>query len=490
VAKRRSKRPRKDPTKERRSIGLTGPTPEMQPYLSAIRDLPAEDGPRLAFADWLVKTGYRTWGELLRVQCELEHLPHQVMRSDCILHGRDAIARRRQEVRNEEEAAQLAMIEREYECLQRREELPLFWTREDETRDFERGLPVGSCSIDSLEAFRAAFASNPAQFDWLDTLTITNEHPGVVFDLMEMLSRPMRWGFYIDIGARKAASYEGWERLSLLDRLRSLSVNFVHDPNAEAGYSAITRLPCPALERFELFIVGFDSARLNRLASAPWPALKSLRIGNSRMSSEQFRELAECMGPRLLGLELCENEMDANVLIALCKHGLFRGVDFVDNRGAPLSDESMKALANCPEACNLTQLHLGSSGLTDAGLLMIANSPNLRNVDAVFVDNNQITDAGVEALTDSSNGKNYQRLDLSGNPIGDRSVKALVQASLPRLHELGLDEVRMTSAGALSLMQSEHFEESVGISLQYNKLAAAVRKQLRKHFGENVILQE
>src|SRR5262245_2491279 len=44
-------------------------------FLSAIRENPDDDTPRLAFADWLTETGNPDRGELIRVQIERSRVP-------------------------------------------------------------------------------------------------------------------------------------------------------------------------------------------------------------------------------------------------------------------------------------------------------------------------------------------------------------------------------------------------------------------------------
>ncbi len=39
--------------------------------LAAIREAPADDAPRLIYADWLSENGEENYGEFIRVQCAL-----------------------------------------------------------------------------------------------------------------------------------------------------------------------------------------------------------------------------------------------------------------------------------------------------------------------------------------------------------------------------------------------------------------------------------
>src|SRR5450432_1685581 len=50
------------------------PPPGYQPFLAAILDRPAEDGPRLVYADWLEEQGDADRAEFIRVQIELSCL--------------------------------------------------------------------------------------------------------------------------------------------------------------------------------------------------------------------------------------------------------------------------------------------------------------------------------------------------------------------------------------------------------------------------------
>src|SRR5262245_21710978 len=44
-------------------------------FLADIREHPADDAPRLVYADWLADHGDEARGELIRVQCRRAHLP-------------------------------------------------------------------------------------------------------------------------------------------------------------------------------------------------------------------------------------------------------------------------------------------------------------------------------------------------------------------------------------------------------------------------------
>src|SRR5262245_27199497 len=61
------------------TVGLAAPTapypPADQPFIQAICDDPAEDAPRLVYADWLEETGRPDRAEVIRVQCDLARLP-------------------------------------------------------------------------------------------------------------------------------------------------------------------------------------------------------------------------------------------------------------------------------------------------------------------------------------------------------------------------------------------------------------------------------
>src|SRR5262245_28245352 len=48
---------------------------EREAFLQAILDAPADDAPRLVYADWLEDRGEAAHAELIRVQCELARPP-------------------------------------------------------------------------------------------------------------------------------------------------------------------------------------------------------------------------------------------------------------------------------------------------------------------------------------------------------------------------------------------------------------------------------
>ena len=48
---------------------------QREAFLKAIFDAPADDLPRLVFADWLDERGESAWAELIRLQCSMHRSP-------------------------------------------------------------------------------------------------------------------------------------------------------------------------------------------------------------------------------------------------------------------------------------------------------------------------------------------------------------------------------------------------------------------------------
>ena len=59
---------------------------EREAFLKAIFDAPADDLPRLVFADWLEERAESAWAELIRLQCDLRPNPHGIEREQELIH--------------------------------------------------------------------------------------------------------------------------------------------------------------------------------------------------------------------------------------------------------------------------------------------------------------------------------------------------------------------------------------------------------------------
>jgi len=136
-----------------------------------------------------------------------------------------------------------------------------------------------------------------------------------------------------------------------------------------------------------------------------------------------------------------------------------------------IGPEGMAALANSATLKNLTNLSLPYNRIGEAGLFAIANSPHLRQLESLFLVSNDISESGVIALARSPVLQSIKYLTLNVNPIGDEAALALAESEFAEnLESLRLSRTEITSAGAAAMASSTAFLSLKSLELGANPI--------------------
>ncbi len=374
-------------------------------FFDALREQPAEDGPRLIYADWLEEHGEPDRAEFIRVQCALARLPDDD-RARPQLQVREAILREANELRWANPVRPFVTA----------------W-------EFRRGV------IDSVSVDTGQFLTNgPALFE----------------------IAPVRKVRFVDVG----------DRLIELVQARSLKhvreLDLVGNELGNRGPSLLAR--SPLLGRLDALDLGFtelDDRGLRVLAVSPaFGGLRSLRINdNSRIGAAGLRAIAESAyltdltdldlsgnglseasirplltgppGSRLVRLSIARNRLgDAGIALFAGSSVLGRMLvadSWLDLRHVELGPTGTRALAAAPGLAGASAIDLDGNAIGDAGLAALAESPHVRQLRTLKLRENRISDDGVRHLARSPLMATVVHLDLRGNLI--------TMAAQDRLHE-------------------------------------------------------
>jgi uncharacterized protein (TIGR02996 family) len=375
-------------------------------FLRTIAAAPADDAPRLVYADWLEGRGDPR-GTFIRVQCALAALP--------------AGDHRRHDL---EEAARRLLAGHAAE-----------WTRDIAGRVsgwyFHRGF------VEEITLPAAAFLEHAA--DLLRSGLIHTVRLHDVGDLAPALARFAALGqvAHLDLCGNRLGD-DGIAVLARSDavrRLRELDLSF--NSLSNGGLQAL-------------------------LDAGSWPNLTLLALqGNDRVTGRGATALAQSRSlPALGSLDLRDNDIDAPGVWALANSRTLTSLCDLGLAGNPLGGPGARVLAQSP----LLRRQLARTGLLDlrhtligpAGVQALVGDDHLRTVVSLWLDGNHVGDAGLTALSIAELPRLHE-LHLSGNGITDEGVAALAGAPvLNRLTVLDLADNAISPGGVVTLMGSPY----------------------------------
>jgi uncharacterized protein (TIGR02996 family) len=385
-----------------------------QPFLAAIVARPADDEPRLVYADYLDETGLprdAARAELIRVQIALHRLPPQDAR-------RAALAERENELLESHRAAWTAPLARLGVRFQFRRGLP-----DAVAADAALFLECGDELFDNTPAGRGrSFVSRVRLEDAARVVPALAACPL----LNHVLELDLSNG---DLGNGGAAAMLA---SAFVKNVRGLELgeNRLDDAGAIAVAKAAT---LPRLESLGLpdNDIGPDGAAA--LAASPFLAgLRELDLAGNEINEAGVRSLAH--GPamqRLIRLRLADNPLRDGAIVLAASDVFARMAandSQLDLHRCGIEAAGAVALAASPAFARIEHLNLDENYLGDAGAASLAKCGNLRTLKLV---RNQITDAGAAALL-AGNLSRLESLDLSNNRLTTRGVESLKAAARER----------------------------------------------------------
>jgi uncharacterized protein (TIGR02996 family) len=398
-------------------------SPDEQPFLDAILARPADDAPRLVYADFLADTGSpadAARSDLVRVQLALARLPDD--------HPRRA-----------------ELNDRQTGLLQRH--LPE-WSAHLRGLaagvDFRRGLP------DSVSVDAGVFAARGGElFDRTRTPSGRSYLRRVhLTDPARVLARLLACPALADVEELSLAGGDlGNGGVALLaqcphlGRLRALDLSF--NGLDDAGVRSLARSPAfPGLDRLALNDNGqitWDG--VTALAESVFLAgLTDLDLGGNDVNDAGVKALARSGTlTRLAGLKLAGNHVGDAGVAALLGSPLFRRMlardGRIDLRANAVGPAGAERLAGSADLRLATAVDLDKNYLGDRGAAALAASPAAAaRVRSLKLSRNQITDAGAFALSDAiTRGLPALRaIDVSGNRLTWRGANAVRDAAVAR----------------------------------------------------------
>lgn len=420
---------------------------EENDYLRRIASDPADEGARLAYADWLDR--YRDpVADLIRVRVERSKLPASDPRLGAI-DGREAEIVGGLAKKKGHELLAAGLLPWVLSRLGARIRL------DDEGEIYYVNIKEYQITVGALREF----ADLPA----LRELEL-NDHP-LTAEELDAVGRlaSLRELHLHDVGIGD----DGFGRLGRLENLESLCL--MQPESRGPGLGLLNGLP--KLQTFTLTIEDDSRLPAHLVALAEWPALRGLFLGGSDLRGESFAGLERLERLEKLGLDgTSADDADlarvaglANLKFLNLERTRVTGAGLKSLRGLRALEvlwtrDLLEADAAAPWLGRLTNLRTlqlpgryERRSLTDAGLAHLAGLTSLTELD---VPGHLLTDAGLVHLAGLTE---LEVLDLSDNEgivgPGLEHLKAL-----PRLRRLDLGSTGLTNAAVPLLRQFTRLE--------------------------------
>ena len=212
---------------------------------------------------------------------------------------------------------------------------------------------------------------------------------------------------------------------------------------------------------------------------------RAIMDGLARVAGPSPLRALDLSGNRL---DVPGNRSDAEALGRLLVSPVMAGVaglDLGDNRLGP---DGLRELAVAQPA-GLRALHLMRTRPDDAGVRVLAASGLLIGLRVLSLAGNNLAAIAAKALAGSPALAGLRVLDLTDNRLGDAGAVSLARCEhLGELLALDLAENGVGDQGAVALAQSPNLDGLLALNLRVNKIGPAARNRLLDRFGSRVLL--
>ncbi|MBX9580328.1 MAG: TIGR02996 domain-containing protein [Gemmataceae bacterium] len=383
-----------------------------QPFLDAILARPADDGPRLVYADYLDEAGDHPRADLVRVQVALARLPPDHPRRPELADRQADLLRRNAAAWTEPLADLVAGVE------------------------FRRGIPE-AMSVDAGvflsrgdELFRRTRAG-PGGRSYVRRVRLLDPTRAVA-DLARCPHLAEVAELDLSLGDLGNGGVNVLARSPYLAGLRGLDLG--SNGLDDAGARVVSRSTAfPNLRSLALNDNGPVSADgVRAVADSPFLAgLVELDLSGNDVSDAGVRAVA---GGRATGrvhtLRLAGNHIGDAGVAALVGSGLLGRLlardPYLDLRDNAIGPAGAEALARCPHLGKAAGLDLSGNYLGDRGAAALAGSGRLAGLRSLRLGRNQLTNAAAFDLNRGMAGMPRLRLlDVSGNRLTWPGVESL-----------------------------------------------------------------
>ncbi|MEM8667843.1 MAG: TIGR02996 domain-containing protein [Planctomycetota bacterium] len=401
---------------------------------------PDDDTPRLVMADWYDEQADPR-GELIRAQCELEHLDWLDPRFDEL-----------------EKVVEQLISKHRAKWVKQLPKLPgITWgnfnvafheaTWDGGRRFFRRGFielvaikdyKSHKKHVDALRDYGLACYPEIVSCDhrcyrmlydepYVRGLGFYQQFSGIDFDQIATMTSRERLSSLAMVECR--LDKKEAEIFTSLD-LPSLRMLDLHFNDLDDSIDTLCKWPAMKQLRglnFGLNGLGDENGKLSRLMSEPTlKQLSFLSLWGNRLTAQHLQTAADpCKIDRLMHLDFSSNPFGDDGVIALLEWPI-ESIRSLDLSHVAITGASGQALANSRKLSNLRQLNIGhNSALDDAAAVAIAASESLANLTHLNFARTQFGETGAQALIESTTLKSIRHLNIGDAELEPKTLKML-----------------------------------------------------------------
>jgi uncharacterized protein (TIGR02996 family) len=487
-------------------------------FLEDILQHPADDTPRLIFADWLEEQNdsvSRARAAFIRGSCRLTQLPlddpsRLALEDECA----DLLAEH-----GDEWTAPVRGIARRWEfCrgfIERIEIDDEPFLKHAET--LFRRLPLRAVRLRGRSEL-AALARCP-QLARVETLDLSGNALRDPHLQHLLVSRHLQrlTGLSLASNSLETPTIQALLREKVLARLRWLDLSYNYPIGNNAVRLMVGSSDAAGLEVLRLGMTNITIAGLQEVFAASLPRLGVLHISGrghqqttDRAAAELFSNLARSsLLPQLVSLDLSGwlgearlrtlvpllqatrlsslylrylSDSQVPPLAELPQLGSLKALDLMHSHS--IDGRAVEALAESPHLANLASLVLSFNPVTDQGARALASSPYLHLLTHLVLRRTEIGGPGLRALAQAPGLKQLRWLDLAGNFVNAASVKALVSSPhLKHLTSLDLGDGGLRADSVRALARSSQLMRLQQLFLDSNTLGDKAARALAEARG-------
>jgi len=263
----------------------------------------------------------------------------------------------------------------------------------------------------------------------------------------------------------------GWFRA-----LQALNLSELDD----SAFEELGRLgPLPNLHTLELHEASFPTSSWRVFArSRAFPRLTRL-VNGTEMAAGQMEALAAAEELRLAVLDLSACAIGNDGARALIQAGWIQSLRRLGLSFNLLTAAGFTAIANCRRLTSLKYLDLSYNTPGVRGLRALAANPALRGLTALRLNGSVdrvrgLAPAHFQDFLTRLDMPELRWLDLSNRPIGSRAAKVLAQEKFQNLRRLHLSHCRLTDTAMTALVDAPALQNLIELNASQNALSTSV----------------
>ncbi|MCA9564985.1 MAG: hypothetical protein KC561_15920, partial [Myxococcales bacterium] len=225
----------------------------------------------------------------------------------------------------------------------------------------------------------------------------------------------------------------------------------------DVAVQSLAAAALPTLATVDLQEGGFSNAGLSALASAAWPALRSLNLWNlsGQCGDAGARALADSWAHETVAsLNLGACEIGNAGVQALAENEKFASVHDLNLERSKFEAEGMRTLANSVAFSGVRTLNM--NWCTASSIEGMRGSKLASRIEELQIPRTTCGNKGIAALLEGDGLSNLRVIDLTNNAITDAGIDALCNAAakLSELSELTLSENSISNVALKGLCTS------------------------------------